>query len=196
MSTAAVPRTIPLPLETERGTYGVWLTVLTEAFLFIGLFASYYTLGRYQDRWKVEQLPSLGTAFEMLGVLVLSGIFMFLGELQVKKRNYGTARIALVLTMLCGMGYLVLQSFSFVNLWSHLTPTKDAYGSLYYTINIVHSAHLIVGLLILLYVLVLPRYAPTTKSPHRPLHVAAIYWYFVIAIWFATVGVLYVGPHT
>ena len=46
MSTATlVPvRRISVPLETERGTFAMRLVILTESFLFICLFASYFML--------------------------------------------------------------------------------------------------------------------------------------------------------
>ncbi len=47
MSIAVIPaRTLDLPLETERGPFAMMLTILTEAFLFIVLFASYFMLGK------------------------------------------------------------------------------------------------------------------------------------------------------
>ena len=87
-STATSPvRSIPVPLETERGTYGMRCTILTEAFLFIALFASYFMLGSNKERWRIEELPKLHYALPMLAVLILSSLVLHWGEKQVERRT-------------------------------------------------------------------------------------------------------------
>ena len=197
MSTATlVPvRRISVPLETERGTFAMRLVILTESFLFICLFASYFMLENNKSRWRTEELPKLNFAIPMLVVLVISSLVLHWGELQVKKQRYGIGRIALALTILIGLVFLTLQAFEYRARWQHLTPYTDSYGSIFYTITTFHAAHLIAGLLILAYVLFLPRYAPALESPYRPFHVAAMYWHFVDVVWIFVVAILYIGPH-
>lgn len=196
MSSGAIAtRSIPVRLETERGTYAMMLTILTEAFLFIALFATYFLLGSNKDRWKIEELPTLHYALPMLAVLLFSSVVLHWGERQVKKERYTAGRIALAFTILIGLGFLTLSAFEYREHWQHLTPDTDSYGSIFYTITSLHAAHVIVGLLFLTYVLTLPRYAPAAESPCRPFHVAAMYWHFVDVVWIFVVGILYVGPH-
>ncbi len=197
MSTASLVRVrrISVPLETERGTFAMRLVILTESFLFICLFASYFMLENNKSRWRIEELPKLNFAIPMLVVLIVSSLFLHWGELQVKKQRCGLGRIALALTILIGLGFLTLQAFEYRAHWEHLTPYTDSYGSIFYTITTFHAAHLIAGLLILAYVLVLPRYAPALESPYRPFHVAAMYWHFVDVVWIFVVAILYIGPH-
>jgi cytochrome c oxidase subunit 3 len=196
MSVATMPvRALPAQLETERGSYGMMLTILTEGFLFISLFASYFMLGSNKERWRIEELPKLHYALPMLVVLLVSSVVLHWGERQVKKASYGSARLALGLTILVGFGFLALSALDYREHWRTLTPYSDSYGSIFYTIVSFHAAHVIVGLLILAYVLVLPRYAPTAESPYRPYHVAAMYWHFVDVVWIFVVAILYVGPH-
>ena len=199
IATTVVPvrrrRGISVPIETERGTFAMRLVILTESFLFIALFASYFMLASDKERWRIEELPKLNFAIPMLFVLIVSSLVLHWGELQVKNRRYAAARIALALTILIGLGFLTLQAFEYSAHWEHLTPYTDSYGSIFYTITTFHAAHLIVGLLILAYVLVLPRYAPALESPYRPFHVAAMYWHFVDVIWIVVVAILYIGPH-
>ncbi len=196
MSSTATPvRSIPIPLETERGTYGMMCTILTEGFLFIALFASYFMLGSDKERWRIEELPKLHYALPMLAVLILSSLVLHWGEKQVKAERYTAGRIALTLTILIGLVFLTLSGFDYREHWQHLTPDTDSYGSIFYTITSFHAAHVIVGLLILIYVLFLPRYAPAVESPYRPYHVAAMYWHFVDVVWIFVVAILYIGPH-
>lgn len=194
-ATVAPVRRIAVPLETERGTFAMRLVILTESFLFIALFASYFMLENNKERWRVEELPKLNFAIPLLIVLLLSSFVLHWGELQVRKQRYGAGRIALAFTILIGLAFLTLQAFEYRSHWEHLTPSTDSYGSIFYTITSFHAAHVMVGLLILAYVLVLPRYAPARECPYRPYHVAAMYWHFVDVVWIFVVAILYIGPH-
>jgi len=195
-TTVAIPaRRETMPLETERGSYGMMLTILTESFLFIALFSSYFMLGSNKSRWRIEELPTLHYALPMLAVLLFSSMVLHWAEKQVKQQRYTAGRVGLAFTILIGLGFLVLSAFEYREHWQHLTPDTDSYGSIFYTITSFHAAHVIVGLSILAYVLFLPRYAPAAESPYRPFHVAAMYWHFVDIVWIFVVGILYVGPH-
>ena len=183
-----------LPLEADRGDYAMWLVVLTEAFLFISLFFSYFFLAMGKDRWKFEEPPKLHFALPMLVILFISSLVLHWGEKQVKKERYGRGRAAIVGTILIGLVFLTLQALEYKEHWKTLTPYSNSYGSIFYTITTFHAAHLIVGLLILAYVLALPKYAPTDRSPYKPYHVGSLYWHFVDVVWFFIVAILYVGP--
>ncbi len=194
-SPAVATRYTLLPLETERGSLAMKLTILTEAFLFIALFCSYFLLGNNKNRWRVEELPKLHFALPMLAVLIVSSLVLYAGERQLKVGRYAAARVLLAVTILMGMGFLVLSAFEYREHWQTLTPYTDSYGSIFYTIVSFHAAHVIVGLLVLGYVLAMPRYAPAAETPYRPYHVGAMYWHFVDIVWIFVVGILYVGPH-
>jgi heme/copper-type cytochrome/quinol oxidase subunit 3 len=183
-----------LPLETERGSYAILLTILTEAFLFIVLFASYFMLGNNKDRWRIDRPPQLSLALIMLGVLLVSSLVIYWGEKQLQQGRYKNARVALGITVLIGLVFMVLQGFEYHDHWKHLTPFTDSYGSIFYTITSFHAAHLIVGILMLIYILFLRRYEPVDRAPYRPYHVGALYWHFVDIVWIFVVAILYLGP--
>ena len=52
--------------KPNAGHTAMMCTILTEAFLFIALFASYFMLGSNKDRWRIEELPKLHYALPML----------------------------------------------------------------------------------------------------------------------------------
>ena len=76
-----------------------------------------------------------------------------------------------------------------------LTPDTNSYGSIFYTITTLHAAHVIVGVLVLMYVGFQPHYGFARRSPHRPYEVATLYWHFVDAVWIFVVALLYVVPN-
>ena len=201
MATAAEPTRYPLQpktgyvLDDNRGKWGMLLTICTEAMLFVCMFGAYYYLENNKDRWAIDEPPKLHYALIMLAVLLLSSVVLFWGEQQLKNANYARSRLALGVTILMGIGFLALSSFDYKLEWKTLTPYSDSYGSIFYAIVSLHAAHVIVGLLILMYVFVMPRWAPALRSPYRPYHVASLYWHFVDVVWVFVVGLLYVLPN-
>lgn len=183
------------PLDDNRGTWGISLTIATEAMLFVCLFASYFYLENNKDRWAIDHPPKLHYAFIMLGVLISSSFVLHFGERQLKKGRTGMARLMLGITILMGLGFLAIQAFEYLDHWKDLTPYSDSYGSIFYTITTFHAAHVVVGLILLLYTLFLPRYSPALRSPYRPYHVVSLYWHFVDIVWIFIVGLLYVMPN-
>lgn len=184
-----------LPIDQSRGMWGVYWLIATEAMLFACMFGAYYYLGNSKDRWALEKPPHLVYPFILLAVLVSSSFVLHWGEKQVLKGRSGAARIALWFTVLLGMLFLTLQGFEYASEWKDLTPDSNAYGSIFYTITTLHAAHVIVGLLLLVFVGFHPRYGVARRSPHQPYQVAARYWHFVDIVWLFIVAFLYCIPN-
>lgn len=204
MSTIALDRLPPdvashpplvTTLDDRRGTAGMWLFILTEAALFLILFFCYFYLAQGGWRWPGEEPPRLRLAIPMLLVLWISSGVLHWGERQVQARRYGRARTSIAVTILLGLVFLAMQAAEYIGHLKTLTPQTNVYGSIFYTITTFHAAHLVIGLLMLGYVLTLPRYEPA-GPPHRPYHNAALYWHFVDFIWVWIVIFLYIGPNT
>ncbi len=205
MSTIALDRLPPdgashpplvTTLDDRRGTAGMWLFILTEAALFILLFFSYFYLAQGGWRWPLEEAPKLRLALPMLVVLWISSGVLHWGEKQVKAQRYSRARAGLAGTIVLGLVFLAMQAFEYMDHLKSLTPRTDVYGSIFYTITSFHAAHLILGLLMLIYALFLPAYEPVDRPPHRPYHNVALYWHFVDFVWFWIIIFLYIGPNT
>lgn len=196
MSTAshAIPN-LPVRWDEERGIQGMLWFVATEAMLFVSLFFGYFLLESSNRTWPMDEPPRLALAFVMLVVLISSSIVVEWGRQRAKRGDESTARLALLVTIAMGIGFLVLQGFEYHEHLKKLKPTTDAYGSMFYTITGVHGLHVMLGLLMLGYVLILPKIGPgSNKPPHRPLHAASLYWHFVDAAWAVIVALLYVLP--
>ena len=169
--------------------------ILTEASMFTMLFFSYYYIAyNWRGPWPPEP-PKLTLALVMLCVLLVSSVVLHLGERAEKQGHPRRARGFVALTVAMGLGFIVLQVLEYRDHLKTLKPTTDAYGSIFYTITSFHGAHLALGLLMLVYVLVLPQIGPGEKPPHRALHNASLYWHFVDFVWLLIVAMLYVAPN-
>jgi heme/copper-type cytochrome/quinol oxidase subunit 3 len=189
---------MPAPdvLDHRRGTVGMGLFILTEAMLFLMLFFTYFYLGHGVPKWPTEN-PKLHLALPMLAILVMSSVVLYWGEEGSRKGEYGRARLGVAITLAMGAVFITLQVFEYMDRLKTIQPSSDAYGSIFYTITSLHGAHVVLGMLMLIYVLIMPReqWGPAEKPPHHVLHNVGLYWHFVDAVWVFIVGLLYVMPN-
>lgn len=198
MTTGAEGARVAMPhgvIDDRRGTWGMVMFILTEATLFVFLFFTYYYIAYNWRGPYPPEPPKLTLALIMLGVLLASSIVLHAGERAEKSGATAVARASVAATVVMGLAFLALQAIEYRHHLKELKPTTDAYGSIFYTITSFHAAHLLLGLLMLTYVLVLPEIGPGRKPPHRALHNAALYWHFVDFVWLIIVGLLYVVPN-
>ena len=196
MSVVVAPSQLQIPsaIDDKRGTWGMAWFIATEAMLFVMLFFSYAYLGHDEHKWPPEA-PKLTFALIMLAVLLSSSVVLYLGEEQEKKGHTGTAKAFVFGTVILGLAFITLQCFEYADHLRTLSPFDNAYGSIFYMITSLHGAHVVLGLLMLIYVLILPQVGPAEKPPHRALHNVGLYWHFVDAVWVVIVSWLYVAPH-
>jgi cytochrome c oxidase subunit III len=180
-------------IEDRRGQAGMACFIFTEAMLFVMLFFSYFYLAHDASHWAAEP-PALALPLAMLAVLLASSVSLHWGERQIDGGRSFAARAAVVVTMVLGLSFLAIQAVEFRERLQEIRPDTDAYGSMFYLITSVHAMHVVLGLFMLLYVLMLPRIGRNDKPPHQPLRSAAMYWHFVDVVWVAIVGFLYVLP--
>lgn len=195
---AGPQRLAPPPgvLDVRRGTIAMELFILTEAMLFLMLFFTYFYLGHAAARWPTD-VPKLRLALPMLAILVSSSVVLYWGERGEKKGQIGRARLGVIVTVIMGAAFVTLQVFEYLDRARTILPTSDAYGSIFFTITSLHGAHVVLGLLMLGYVLIMPteHWGPSSKPPHHVLHNVGLYWHFVDTVWVFIVALLYVMPN-
>lgn len=184
-----------LPIDQGRGTGAMAWFIASEAMVFLGLFFSYYYLGHRQPRWPIGDAPSLTLPTAMVLILFVSCIVLWAGGRMLRQGRAAAARGALLVTVLLGCGFLVLNALDYDSETLLQPVTQNPYTSIFYTIGGVHAAHLILGLLFLLYAAALPRLGTTEKPPHGSYRNVAMYWYFVTVVWLVMYAVMYIGPH-
>ncbi len=183
-----------LPWDQGRGTGGMCLFILSELMVFVGLFFAYFYLGSDVTRWPPDQPPGITLPLIILAVLLVSCGVLEWGRRGLREAGRGSARIALLVALAAAAVYVVLEVVSFQHSLRSLKPWQDSYGSIFYTILVVHGAHLVVGILLFAFALVAPL-EPTTAPPHRSYTNSALYWYFSTLVWLAIVCIMYLPPH-
>lgn len=181
--------------ERGRGLWGMWLVIATEGMLFAMLFFGYFYLMASKPQWPLEKDPSVRYALVLLAILVASSFVASWGERGI--RELGKVKrlnIGLGITILLGAAFLVIQYFEYQHHLKELTPTENAYGSIFYTITSFHMAHVIVGMMMLIFVFARSLAGHFDKDRHLAVKNTVLYWHFVDIVWVFVVSILYISP--
>lgn len=182
------------------GWYGVWWLVATEGALFgYLLFAYIYSYMKTGYGWPTDGLPSLRLALPNTILLLASSGVMVLAEKMGRRGRDGWEAALLVLTILMGIVFVVVQGFE----WHDKSFSYDTnlYGSFYFTVTGFHMAHVIAGILglsTLAVWLIVGRkdeLGPTLKLHQRPVTIGSVYWHFVDVVWLFVFTTFYLAPY-
>ena len=169
MSAAAVQR--------ERGRpvawWGMLMLVASESTLFGAFIGTYFFLRFSATQWPPDGIPrpSITTPLVLAAVLTASALLMRLGT-----------RAAVVAALVAQAGYFAYAVHDFQHTLHTFTPQTDAYGSIYYVLLGADHAHVAVGLLLDLWLLL--NFRPTA------LRVVTLYWLAVAALTLCVTGTL------
>jgi cytochrome c oxidase subunit III len=185
------------PRSASNGWWGMVLFVATEATLFAVLLASYFYI-RFKTTggWPPDGItdPKLLRALVITTLLAASSVFVFAAESGVRRGSQRALVLGLATAFLLGLAFLGLQIWETVVVAREFTPRTDTYGSLFFTITGAHSAHLVVGLLLVAWIQVRSWFRAYTLRRHLGVQMASIYWHFVVAVQIAIFATLYLSP--
>jgi cytochrome c oxidase subunit I+III len=186
---------LPLGASGRRGVgwWGmVWL-VATEAALFAYLLMSYFYLASISTNAWPADAPSPWLPLVNTAILLASSGTVLWSVRGVRRNDTTTLRRGLIASVGLGVLFLVLQAVEYSR--EPFGATDNAYGSLFYTITGFHGAHVFVGLIMLVVVLLRARRGHFAATQHEAVTNAAMYWNFVDVVWLAVFTTLYVTPH-
>jgi heme/copper-type cytochrome/quinol oxidase subunit 3 len=182
--------------------WGNTLLLFIETAMFGILVAAYFYLRLQFEQWPPplvshmppdgHPLPELPVALAGLAVLIVSAAPMALSDWAALHRRTRLVVWGVALTILLGLGVIVLRWFEFHALkfrWD-----ENAYGSITWLILGMHFTHLIVGTcensIMLAWVL-----THGLDDKHaRDIRITAFYWYWIVAIWLILFAIVYFTP--
>jgi cytochrome c oxidase subunit I+III len=175
------------------GWWGMAAVVITEGAFFAYLLFSYFYLASISSNPWPSDVPGFGLPLvNTLILLVSSGVVVW-ADRGARAGNTGRLTAGLAGAIALGVLFLVLQGVEYSR--EQASFTKDAYGSLFYTITSFHGAHVFVGLLMLTVVLVRALRGHFATGRAEAVSNVAMYWHFVDAVWLAVFTSLYITPH-
>ena len=126
-------------------------------------------------------------------VLLMSSVAMVLAVAASERGDMKQLRTWLLMTALLGTGFLGFQVFEFLTfVHEGLTIGTNLFGSTFFTLTGFHGAHVTVGVLWILSLLVTSfwRADLTTGNPLN-IDLGGLYWHFVDIVWIVIFTAVY-----
>ncbi|TVM06712.1 cytochrome c oxidase subunit 3 [Vreelandella aquamarina] len=136
--------------------------------------------------WK---LPLINTL-----ILVTSSVTLTIAHHALKADDRPKLRQWLIVTLLLGLVFLVVQGVEYVEAWNHLGLTLQAgiYGSTFFMLTGFHGLHVTIGAIVLAVLLVRVLKGHFSADNHFAFEAGAWYWHFVDVVWIGLFLFVYV----
>jgi cytochrome c oxidase subunit 3 len=183
--------------------FGMWSFLATETLFFGAIFLLYavarwshsagFLIGaRKADVW----FGSINTI-----ILLTSSLTMAIAERAVRVAVVGLARWMYAATIALGLGFLTVKGFEYAkDVAEHLVPGPhfalaatgaSAFWAFYWTVTVVHAAHLTIGLGIVGRMLLIPK--DQLARRWTTVEGTALYWHLVDVVWVFLYPLLYLA---
>jgi heme/copper-type cytochrome/quinol oxidase subunit 3 len=183
-------------LGLDHRKVAMWIFLGSECFFFGTLIATYLA---YRGRSVVGPTPH-----EILNIplttistfdLLMSSLLMVLALAAVQRDDRRQARWWLSGTAFFGLVFLGFQVYEFAE-FAHegLTLQQNLFGSTFFVLTGFHGAHVAIGVLWLLSLLVLDLRGRLTAADAVKVEVAGLYWHFVDVVWIVIFTLVYLLP--
>jgi cytochrome c oxidase subunit III len=225
----------PAPAEPGSGVYsnklGMWVFLASDVMFFTALIGSYIVLrfgmgSAWARPGAVLNVPLTGLNTFLLicssvsmvkaYAAIADGKKYFLRKIPGKTLQDGGLKFWLLVTIICGAGFVGVQLFEYIKLVGHgFTPTgyregsllaehaladpvkygagvAGMYGSTFFTMTGFHGFHVTCGVISMLY-LYFTKVLPEKYSPqdYRGIEVIGLYWHFVDLVWIILFTIVY-----
>ena len=175
---------------------GMWLFLYTEIILFGGLFVLYAVYLTIHPQEFIDGGKELNRIFGFANtvILLISSFAVAAAITAVQKEQNKTALAALIVSLLCGLIFLINKYFE----WGHkihhdIFPNSETllngpkglnvFFGLYYVITGLHGVHIIIGMTVILVALIYTAKGKITPTRFALLENAGLYWHLVDLIW-------------
>ena len=178
--------------RVEPQMLGMLLFIISEIMVFGAFFTAYFFIRVVNGAdWPAEgnELPKL-IAGVNTAILLSSSLTMHWTLEAVKAENRNAMRAGILTTFLLGATFLFVQINEYVHIG--FAPQDHAQGTIFYGLTGLHGAHVFIGLLLLLFVLIRTFRGHFTSAEHRGVEVPGIYWHFVDVMWVIVYTTVYI----
>lgn len=165
---------------------GLWLFIISDAFIFGGLLVARFNLLGTVERPEVNQLLGLFVT----ALLLTSSFFMNRAETAMAYGDRKTFQTSTLLTLVMGTIFLI----GVVGVeWqiAPFGPGDGAVASLFYTMTGFHAFHVLTGVIFLFVIYRNGLKGHYSAERHWAVEAAAVYWHFVDVVWIFFYPALY-----
>jgi cytochrome c oxidase subunit 3 len=192
-----IPYTVEARPDTglTNGKIAIWLFLASEVMLFGALFASYVMLRVGAPEWpRGATYLNIPLATLNTVILISSSVTMVLSWASLVKGDFGRFRLFLGITILCGLGFLVIKYFEYEAKFHHgYFPATNTFLAIYFTLTGLHGLHVIGGMAVNSYLWGPGSALWKTDRTHFTNRVenAGLFWHLVDLVWIFLFPILY-----
>jgi cytochrome c oxidase subunit 3 len=198
--------------QHEATTLGMWVFLVTEVLFFGGLFLAYSVYRWAYPAAFLSASASLDWKLGALNTAVLIGSSLTMA-LAVQGAQLGKRRmqiVFLILTIVLGAAFLGVKAVEYGDKFEHHHVPGPSFHfdegsdpehaqiffSLYFAMTGMHAVHMVIGIGLLTWLLVLAWKGRFGPAYYNPVEVTGLYWHFVDIVWIFLFPLLYLlGTH-
>jgi cytochrome c oxidase subunit I+III len=178
------------PFDTvDNFNLGMWFFIFGEI-TFFGSLIGGYVFVRANSLLTGAAWPLPGQVHDIFFgafntiILMTSGLTMALAVLSIRQDNQKGMKAALLATFILGVIFLINKGIEWVELFGEgITFSTDIASSTYFLLTGVHGAHVLAGLLGLVYLIAKAFTGGFNKEKHKAVESFGIYWGVVDSVW-------------
>ena len=179
---------------------GIILFILSEILFFVSFFWSFF-------HSRITPAPEIGLiwppnniqVFDPMGIPLLNTILLLSSGITItwahneiiigNIRKLGTIKKSLIITVLLGIIFSVMQGFEYLN--APFTITDSIFGTTFFIITGFHGVHVILGTTFLMVSYKRLRKLLNSHTHFLTFEISAWYWHFVDVVWLFLYSIIY-----
>ena len=177
----------PRDAEQRKTSYlGMIIFLASWTMMFGVIFMVYGALRISAEAWPPLGLPLLPIALPTVNTLVIAASSVAIEWGLREIRNGRASRLApsIFVTAILGLVFCGLQWMVGAELFAlGLTFDRGAYAAVYYGFAIIHAAHVVIGVLAMIYLAIRSLLGAYSTPRHTTVRLWAVYWHFVGIVW-------------
>ncbi|MBV4366044.1 cytochrome o ubiquinol oxidase subunit III [Erwinia sp. BNK-24-b] len=173
--------------------FGFWIYLMSDCIIFATLFATYAVMVN-----STAGGPAGKDIFELPFVLVetalllVSSITYGFAVISMEKGAKGAVLGWLVLTFLCGIGFISMEIYEFHHLITEgFGPQRSGFLSGFFTLVGTHGLHVTCGLIWMLVMMYQVATKGLTSTNHTRLMCLSMFWHFLDVVWICVFTIVY-----
>ena len=178
----------------ESAKLGVWVFLATEVLLFGALFTSYTVFRmKYPELFRAEhaKLDRVLGAVNTV-VLITSSLMVVFGVDAIKRGRARLFEACFGATILLAGVFLCVKYVEYAAKFHHgIYPRTNLFFSIYFMLTGLHGIHVLLGMGVLSYVILLSRRGRLSANYYTPAEMSGLYWHFVDLVWIYLFPLLY-----
>jgi len=180
----------------EKNRTGMASFLVSEAVFFIMLIVAYVIYSKLPG--GDPSTPTAKNSLEPIkaGIfticLLASSFTIWIAERGLTRKNYGTFRLWLFITIVLGGVFMIGQGNEYLELFHRgINASTNLFATSFFTLTGFHGLHVTVGLIALTILLGLALWRDGVKLIEPAVGTIGMYWHFVDVVWIVVFSVIY-----